>query len=248
VSLSLTVLGCTAMYSAPGAPCSGYLVRSPQATVWMDCGSGTFAALQEHVAPSDVTALWISHLHPDHCADLLTAFNWAINTPDAPPLPVYGPGGWATRLAAMMPYEDGSRLVAEAFDVHEFHDGHAVVLGDLWLRSVAVEHAVPAFGLRAECNGRTLAYSGDTGPCDALVDLARSVDLFVCEAGAPEPQATHCTPHDAGHAAARAHAHRLMLTHFPVTADTAAAVTDAAQVAGCPVEAATPGMTVSLDG
>ena len=75
MSTSLTVLGSTP-YPRPGEPCSGYLIRSQQAAVWVDCGSGTFAALQEHVDPADLDAIWLSHLHPDHCADLLTAFNW----------------------------------------------------------------------------------------------------------------------------------------------------------------------------
>jgi ribonuclease BN (tRNA processing enzyme) len=46
-----------------------------------------------------------------------------------------------------------------------------------------VVHAreLPCTGLRLEIGGRTLAFSGDTAWTDALVDLSRDADLFVCE-------------------------------------------------------------------
>jgi ribonuclease BN (tRNA processing enzyme) len=248
VSISLTVLGCATPYPRSGAPCSGYLIRSEQAAVWVDCGSGTFAALQEHVDPADLDAIWLSHLHPDHCADLLTAFNWAVNTSNLRPVTVYGPSDWATRLASMLPLDDAERVVRQTFDVHELHDGQTTEIRDLHLTSRAVEHSVPGFGLRAKTLGVSLAYSGDTGPCPALIDLARDVDLLVCEAGATEPTPGHCTPQDAAQAAAQAHARRLVLTHMPYAVDPTVAVAQAARVATCPVSAATASMTTTLTG
>ncbi|WP_103351459.1 MBL fold metallo-hydrolase [Amycolatopsis sp. CA-128772] len=69
--LDLIVLGSASSYPRPGEPCSGYLVRGGGATVWLDAGPGTLAALQQHTALTDVDAIWISHLHADHVADLL---------------------------------------------------------------------------------------------------------------------------------------------------------------------------------
>ena len=47
----LTVLGCSGSFGAPPAgACSGYLVRHGSTAIWMDCGNGTFAHLQEHLA------------------------------------------------------------------------------------------------------------------------------------------------------------------------------------------------------
>jgi ribonuclease BN (tRNA processing enzyme) len=91
MGLSLTVLGCAATFPRPGGPCSGYLLQTPRTSVWVDCGPGTIAALQEHIAPGQLTAIWLFHLHPDHWADLLSALNWVINTPGAPRLWVYAP-------------------------------------------------------------------------------------------------------------------------------------------------------------
>src|SRR5207245_9396021 len=71
VVVELTVLGCSGSYGAPvGGACSGYVVRAGDAVIWMDCGNGTFANLQQHVNPSDLTAVVISHAPADHCVDI----------------------------------------------------------------------------------------------------------------------------------------------------------------------------------
>ena len=54
--VELTVLGCSGSYGAPaGGACSGYLVRAGDATIWMDCGNGSFANLQQHVDPVELS-------------------------------------------------------------------------------------------------------------------------------------------------------------------------------------------------
>jgi ribonuclease BN (tRNA processing enzyme) len=140
----------------------------------------------------------------------------------------------------MLPSDDATRLVCDAFEVYELHDGHDAQNGDMQLRSLAVEHGIPSFGLRVEHDRQVLAYSGDTGPCPALIELARDADLLVCEAGAAEPQPTHCTPSEAGQAAANARSRRLMLTHLAHAIDETRAIADATHAAGYQVEAARP--------
>ncbi len=246
MGISLTVLGSSAVFPRSDNPCSGFLLQTRNVSVWADCGSGTFGALQQHVDPYRLSALWISHMHPDHCSDLLAAFNWTINMPNAPRLPVYGPPGWAGRLAAMIPSEKATELVETAFEIHELHDQHTTLVGDVRLYSLLVEHSVPAFGLRVEHAGRVIAYSGDTGPCMALVKLAADADTFVCEAGATEPQRAHCTPDEAGQAAAKAGSRRLLLTHIAPGNHEDRAVEAAARVAACPVDHASPGLKLGL--
>ncbi|MBN2622032.1 MAG: MBL fold metallo-hydrolase, partial [Acidimicrobiales bacterium] len=68
--LTVTVLGSSGTYAGPGEACSGYLVRSPGATVVVDLGSGTLANLQHHVELGAVDAVVLTHEHPDHWLDL----------------------------------------------------------------------------------------------------------------------------------------------------------------------------------
>jgi ribonuclease BN (tRNA processing enzyme) len=77
-----------------------------------------------------------------------------------------------------------------------------------------------AFGFRASANGSVLAYSGDSGPSDALPKLARDADLFLCEATLMQPNPEggtrgHLAAEEAVEAFEASGAKRLLLTHRP---------------------------------
>ena len=231
-SLSLTVLGTASPHPAPGRPCSGYLLRGGGAEVWVDAGPGTFAELQRHTNPSRLTAIWISHLHADHSADLLSAvyaFAYGGLTPPAP-IPVYAPPGAAHRLAGFFGRAD-VRFLSGVLDFQPLYDGHEVRHWNLRLVSRAVAHDAEAYGLRAECAGRVFAYSGDSGPCTALVELAAESDVFLCEADIDrhrEGEQVHLTPEDAGDIARKAGVRELIVTHVGPTLTRDAATARAA--------------------
>ena len=108
---------------------------------------------------------------------------------------------------------------------------------------MATLHSVETYAVRATAGGRTLAYSADSGSCDALGRLADQADLFVCEAAWPVwPEGAppiHLTPQLAGEWAAKARARQLLLTHLRPGSDPAAATARAAEAYGGPVGVAT---------
>ncbi|MGP4085892.1 MBL fold metallo-hydrolase [Streptomyces sp. KR55] len=243
--LSLTVLGTASPHPAPGRPCSGYLLRGGGAEVWVDAGFGTFAELQRHTDPTRLTAIWISHLHADHSADLLAAaYGFAYGGLRLPaPLPVYAPGDCGPRLAAFFGRSDPAFL-SGVFDFRLLYDGHTVRHGDLGLGARAVRHDTEAYGLRAECAGSVLAYSGDSGPCAALIELARESDLFLCEADIDahrEGEQVHLTPEDAGATARAAGARELLVTHVGPTLTPESETARAAAAFGGPTATAREG-------
>ena len=68
-----------------------------------------------------------------------------------------------------------------------------------------VEHSRPALGIRITApDGRAIAYSGDTGPCSAVVELARGVQWLLHECTVAAPFAGHSTPEDVGRVAQEA--------------------------------------------
>ena len=81
-----------------------------------------------------------------------------------------------------------------------------------------VNHPVETYGVRLEHGGKVLAYSADTGPCEALIRLAQHAELFLCEAsyldGDDNPPDLHLTGREAGEAAAKAGVGHLLLTHL----------------------------------
>jgi ribonuclease BN (tRNA processing enzyme) len=92
-------------------------------------------------------------------------------------------------------------------------------VGPFTVSAVPMAHPVPAYGLRISHHGRTLVYTGDTGPCDNLDVLSKGADLLLSEASFLEtednPGGLHLTGKDAALAAERAAAARLVLTHIP---------------------------------
>lgn len=254
-ALRLTVLGSATPYPTAGNPCSGYLVSGGGTRVWMDAGSGTLGPLQRHAGLGELDAVWISHLHADHSADLLTAYYGLLfaDVRRAAPLPLFGPPGIADRLAGYLTNGGARSPVESAFEIHELSDGHRAPVGALTLTSRAVAHGMPAFAVRIEADGRALVYSGDTAPCTALTDLAEGCDLLLCEAESarrPEREAEHVhhTPEEAGRTAAAARAARLVVTHVGRGLTPGEAVARAAAHYAGPVAHAAPGTVFTLDG
>lgn len=249
--LSLTILGTASPHPGPGRPCSGYLLRGAGAEIWVDAGPGTFAELQRHTDPERLTAIWISHLHADHSADLLSAayaFAYGGLVPPVP-VPVYAPLDCARRLAGFFGRPD-VRFLSGVFDFRALYDGHTVRHWNIRLTSRAVAHDTEAYALRAECQGSVLAYSGDSGPCEALTELASGADLFLCEAdidrhreseGRPQ---VHLTPEDAGDAARKAGVRELYITHVGPTLTRQTATARAAAAFGGPTRTAREGETI----
>ncbi|MBB4678824.1 MBL fold metallo-hydrolase [Crossiella cryophila] len=249
--LTLTVLGNATPYPTRDNPCSGYLVTNGDTRVWMDAGTGTLGPLQHHTGLAELTAIWISHAHADHTADLLTAY-YALRYADIDrdPLPLYCPPGLADRLANFLTNGPERSPVESAFAIHELHDGHQVQLGELTLTSRAVDHGIPAFGVRVESPEASLVFSGDTAACPALTELASGCDLLLCEAESDQRPAdeppVHHTPEDAGETAQAAGARRLLLTHLGRSVSPDDAVTRAAARFAGPVEFAEPGSHITV--
>ena len=105
-------------------------------------------------------------------------------------------------------------------------DGHVVLdgaeIGGLGVTPRRVPHYdIETYGFRVTDGDRTLAYSGDSAPSDALVDLARDADLFLCEATlerAGEGESGlrgHLAAEEAVTAFERSGAKRLVIIHRP---------------------------------
>lgn len=240
--MRLTILGCSGSIPGPDRAASGYLVEADGFLLGLDLGNGTLARLQAIRDPFDLDALVLSHLHADHCADV-SALTVLRRYHPAPPfdtrdrrLPVHAPAEAPSRLANAYAPSESERQVTDLSDVYEFHPLRpgTVRLGPFALTAVPVEHTTEAFGVRVTHEGRTLAYTGDTGPCAALDELAAGADVLLVEASwtdAPDrPKGLHLSGRQAGEVAARAGAGRLLLTHVPPWTDADAVLDEARSV------------------
>ena len=197
-------------------PCSGYLVEHDGFRLLIDPGYGTAVALLKHCRVVDVDAVFVTHGHPDHCADLNPLLRMRVLGRDAaPPLPIYSPTGAVSRVLALEP----TSSYDAAYELHEFGPDDKFSIEGFDVETRLLPHSVPNAGVRLRTETCSLTYTGDCGPTDALVELASGTSLLLAEA-------THVdyVPDDlrgllndaagAGRVASQAGVDRLMLTHL----------------------------------
>ncbi|HVV77798.1 MAG TPA: MBL fold metallo-hydrolase [Mycobacteriales bacterium] len=218
--MKVTVIGMSGTFPGPHSGCSSYLFEQDGFRLLVDIGNGSTGTLQEACGLIDLDAVAVSHLHGDHYLDLITYTYARRYHPDGNPprLAVHGPSD--IRAAIRGAYvRDVEELLAEVYDFHPCEtDGTTREIGPFEVSFHLVNHPVETYAMRISAGGKTVAYSADTGETDVLVDVARDVDLFLCEAsyldGEPNPPDVHLTGEGAGQYAARAGAQHLVLTHL----------------------------------
>jgi ribonuclease BN (tRNA processing enzyme) len=250
---TLTVLGSAGGAPTRTNPASGYLVESEGTAIWLDAGTGTFMELARHTDPGTLAAVVLSHIHVDHCSDVFGLYGYLAFGPSGlVPVPVFGPVGASEHLSAF----------ARAGEEHVFHSvldlvdvvaGSAVAIGDVSIRFGRAVHPVPALVTRFDTPDGSIVYSGDTGPGSDLAELAKGVDVLLCEATiAGERSAQtypyHLTAGEAGRVAAEAGVSQLIVTHLASGVDPDRALEEAAAEFRGRISLAVPGATFSIGG
>lgn len=263
--MRVTVLGKSPAWQDVGGACSGYLVEEEGTRLLVDCGSGVFAKLRQHVDYLAVDAVVITHMHADHFADLLPYSYGLLLTYRQQPVPVAGyqgtdqpvrprlilPPGGPQALASVCGLFGDERLVEESFETEGYDGDSKVEVGPLTLRFAEVPHYVLTYAIKITLpSGRRVVFGADCAPNEALVELARDADLLLIEATLPRPERAgprgHLTPAEAGDHARRAGAKRVLLTHFSDELDPDWIRAEGEDAFGAAVELAADGAQLEL--
>jgi ribonuclease BN (tRNA processing enzyme) len=218
----LTVIGCSPAWPNAGGAQSGYLVEGEGKRLLLDCGPGVLARLRASEGGwPRVDAVAITHFHLDHWGDLVPWVFGAAFGPgrELPQAELWLPPGGRERLQDFGERMAFGGYAHTVFDIHEYEDDVPFPAAGFEVTPHRLDHySELTFGLRVRNHGGTLAYSGDTGPTQRLVELARDADLFLCEATlkAPEPaERGHLTEEEAVDAFRSSGAKRLVVIHRP---------------------------------
>jgi ribonuclease BN (tRNA processing enzyme) len=243
-------VGVGAAYGRPEEGQSCYLVQVADRSFVLDLGSGNLNRLQEHVAPERLSAIVVTHLHPDHCVDLLALRVYLAHGPGrdrGSPLPVLGPPGLREQLLGFPGPEGWDEVIR--FEELAGPSGERDLGGAVTLRYREVPHLPPTFALRVEAGGGAVCFGADCADNEELPALAAGVDVLLCECsfGAAEVPAgvPHLNGRQAGGIAARAGARRLLLAHCFPEQDRDAALAEARAAFGGPVQWAVQGEAVA---
>ena len=248
--MRLTVVGMAGSFPGPDSPASCYLVEHDGHRIVLDLGNGAIGALQRYADPYSIDAVVLSHLHADHCLDLTSYYVMRKYRPQgpAPVIPVLGPTGTADRMAAAYDLPEEPGMTGE----FEFHDHAAVTeVGPFRVTTAPANHPVEAYAIRVAAGGRSLVFSGDTGPTDALVELSRGADLALFEASFLSryenlPPNLHLTATQAAEHAMRADVDRLVLTHLVPWTPQDETREEAAAVYSGHLDLAAPGLVLDI--
>lgn len=251
VSMEVLVVGCANAWAAPGNATSGYVVSSPAATVLLDCGHGVLARLREQVDPHDLDAVWLSHLHADHSADLISLaymlrFHPHPRQGHRPRL--FVPAGEHERLRRLGDAFGDADVFDKAFQVQEVCAGEPVIVGDMSLVGAWTVHPLPTLAVSVAVEGAKLTYGADSGPCPQLTELAAGCDVLLIEATLPEADEMHLSAVAAALIARQAGAGRCVLVHVCDAFDIAQVEIEASEAFGGPVRVARPGMRIPVTG
>lgn len=181
----------------------------------IDAGGSTYQRLlRAGIDPLSLQGVVLTHSHADHLNGLpALLFSLALAGLRGL-MPIYGLEQTLRR----------AHTILDAFELEEnmatpawipLEAGNALALGDRGvLRTAPNRHSRPCLALRFQEQATALVYSGDTAPCQEVIDLARGATVLVHEATLSTPSETHTTPRQAGEIAAQAGVDRLILVHF----------------------------------
>jgi ribonuclease BN (tRNA processing enzyme) len=189
-----------------------------------DMGPGTLRQLTKAgLKHEDIARIFITHFHPDHTEGLIH-FLFTTKNPSIlkkrDPFIIAGARGLKEFINRLQEaYSDWLNLPTEIMKIEELDAHQSNVMNYPGFRIIAqpVRHTPNSLAYRVEDQqGKSFVYSGDSGFCEGLVDVAKGTDLLVLESSFPDGEEVegHLTPSQAGHIATLSNVKRLVLIHF----------------------------------
>ncbi|HZB90561.1 MAG TPA: MBL fold metallo-hydrolase [Stellaceae bacterium] len=244
--MRLTFLGCGDAFGSGGRFNTCFHVTGATTEFLIDCGASSLIAMRKFgVDPNGIASIFITHLHGDHFGGLpFFILDAQLVSRRTAPLTVAGPPGLIERLRVTMEaFFPGSTAIERKFAVEIVELAPSVrrEIGGVTVTPYPVRHAcgAPPYALRLECDGKVVAYTGDTEWTETLIPAARDADLFIAEAYFHDKPIRHhldwrsLAPH-----LDTIRPKRLILTHFSPDM--------LARAATLPVEAAEDGKVVEI--
>lgn len=225
--MQLIVLGSGTSVFHPRRASAGFWLETNEGSVLLDCSADApHRMAQENLDWPTLDAIWISHLHLDHCAGLapfLFGIKWAPGIGDRKkPLRIFGCEGIEKLLKAIDDAQN-YKLFDQSFaiEIHEFaptEEGHTFNLfAGLKTEIISTPHRAESLAIRlTDRSGASIVYSSDTGFSEALAGFAHGADLLILECSfyRDKPTRKHLELADAMRIAKFAGPKQLMLTHL----------------------------------
>jgi ribonuclease BN (tRNA processing enzyme) len=221
--MHLQFVGCGDAFGSGGRFNTCFHLVGTGINALIDCGASSLVALNKlAIKRNDIDVIFISHFHADHVGGLPFFILEASHVLKRDrPLTIAGPPGLKARYPELMEAAfPGTKTMQLRFPLtlRELEIGRRCEIGPIGVTPFHVLHddrAGPCLGFRFEAEGKVIGFSGDTEWTDALIDIGRETDLFVCECYMREkPVKTHMVLTALEQHLRQIRPKRLILTHM----------------------------------
>jgi len=187
--VTFRVVGCGDAFGSGGRNNTCFLVDDDIGRFAIDFGATSPVALNaQGITLDTIDVIFLTHLHGDHFGGLpflLLMRQYASD--QVRPLTIAGPPGLKARIAALVEAMFPGMWTSDwSFPLHfiEIEPSLPVeILGRVVLTQPVSHYAGPeqSRAIRIETSDQIIAFSGDTGWNECLIDLAQGADLFLCD-------------------------------------------------------------------
>jgi ribonuclease Z len=218
--LAFACLGSSGAVPSAERDTTSLVVRAGTTLCLVDVGGSPVQKLRRlGVDPVELTAVVVTHTHPDHVYGLPALVQCLLILGRRTPLPIHCRVEHVALVRQLI--EMFGLVERDGFPISivgvEPREGVAVLsTADCAVTASPNVHGpMPNLAVRVDAGGRSVVYSSDTRPCPAVATLARDATVLVHEAtfAAPVPTQWHTTAHEAGEVARQAGVRRLVLAH-----------------------------------
>ncbi|CAN5269830.1 MBL fold metallo-hydrolase [soil metagenome] len=186
--LKVKILGCGDAFGSGGRFNTCFYLQGFDRHILIDCGASALISMKKFsIKLEKIEYIILSHLHGDHFGGLPFYFLDAqFNQKREEPLTIIGPQGTEEKVREITSLlYPGTDLDSFDYQVHfrEYDSNENIELKNLKLTTFPVIHSEDAMphGLRLRIENKIFAFSGDTEWTEALIDLSKDADLFICE-------------------------------------------------------------------
>jgi len=228
IMMRVQILGYSGGFPAAKRPTSGYLLKTKNHNILIDCGSGVLSELTRIMDPENIDAIILTHWHQDHISDL-GVFGYLMQMKkadgfDIHSIPVYCP---AEPQIIRVRYENDPN-----FSFHTYSSDTIIDWGDLHVSFYKTIHPVECYAVRADYFGSRFVYTSDTSYDPMIIDFVRDSNLLIVDAGALEShrkeKMLHSTPTEWRDIYLKSGSKRVVLSHLIPYYDVSDTVAEAA--------------------
>ncbi|RLG12780.1 ribonuclease Z [Candidatus Pacearchaeota archaeon] len=221
--MKLTVLGSGTGWIRLERNAPGYLLELNKFILLIDCGPCvTKQILKAGKKLDDISAIFISHFHPDHVSDLIPFFfatHYRLGYFRKEPIILYACEGFKEFYKGLKNafghWVEPPKGLLNIIELPK-KENYSFMIGPAKAWSTPVKHNPESLALKIEYKNKKLVYSGDTGYCEELIKFSQGVDLLIVECSNSEKIYVehHLSAQDIALIGKRSKVKKLMLTHF----------------------------------